>query len=157
MPLSSSNFDVKSINFSQFWPRAFSQNCWKKPCASSECSCQTGNLCRQTEPWLLLFVISPRKKMCGSGYPTYPTPCRVAQSVTCLATDGSLPADPGVTSSIPALSHTFRGDWSWNNFYGHSPPFRWIIQEGLLSVTSESMCMKYLLIACSSLPRKKCG
>ena len=32
-----------------------------------------------------------------------------------------------------------RGDWSWNNFYGHSPPFRWIIQEGLLSVTSESM------------------
>ena len=19
----------------------------------------------------------------------------------------------------------FRGDWSWNNFYGHSPPFRW--------------------------------
>ena len=34
----------------------------------------------------------------------------------------------------------FRGDWSWNNFYGHTPPFRWIIQEGLLSV---------------SLPRKK--
>ena len=30
----------------------------------------------------------------------------------------------------------FRGDWSWNNFYGHSPPFRWIIHE----VTSESMC-----------------
>ena len=28
-------------------------------------------------------------------------------------------------------------------------------QEGLLSVTSESMCMKYLLTACSSLPRKK--
>ena len=19
----------------------------------------------------------------------------------------------------------FHGDWSWNNFYGHSPPFRW--------------------------------
>ena len=19
----------------------------------------------------------------------------------------------------------YRGDWSWNNFYGHSPPFRW--------------------------------
>ena len=51
----------------------------------------------------------------------------------------------------------FRGDWSWNNFYGHSPPFRWIIQEGLLSVTSESMCTKYWLTACSSLPRKKCG
>ena len=36
------------------------------------------------------------------------------------------------------------------------PPFRWIIQEGLLSATSESMCMKYWLTACSSLPRKKC-
>ena len=32
---------------------------------------------------------------------------RVAQSVTCLATNGSLTADPGVTSSIPARSHTF--------------------------------------------------
>ena len=31
----------------------------------------------------------------------------VAQSVTCLATDESLPADPGVASSIPARSHTF--------------------------------------------------
>ena len=32
---------------------------------------------------------------------------RVAQPVTCLATDASLTADPGVTSSIPAWSHTF--------------------------------------------------
>ena len=48
----------------------------------------------------------------------------------------------------------FRGDWSWTNFYGHSPPFRWFIQEGLLSVTSESMCTNYWLTACSSLPRK---
>ena len=31
----------------------------------------------------------------------------VAQSVTCLATDASLTADPGVPSSIPAWSHTF--------------------------------------------------
>ena len=31
----------------------------------------------------------------------------VAQSVTCLATDVSLTADPGVVSSIPAQSHTF--------------------------------------------------
>ena len=29
------------------------------------------------------------------------------QSVTCLATDASLTADPGVASSIPARSHTF--------------------------------------------------
>ena len=48
----------------------------------------------------------------------------------------------------------FRGDWSWNDFYGHSPPLRWFIQEGLLSVTSESMCTNYWLTACSSLPRK---
>ena len=34
-------------------------------------------------------------------------PGRVAQSVTCLATDVSLTVDPGVSSSIPARSHTF--------------------------------------------------
>ena len=34
-------------------------------------------------------------------------PCRVAQSVTCLATDACLTADPGVASSIPARYHTF--------------------------------------------------
>ena len=31
----------------------------------------------------------------------------LSMSVTCLATDASLTADPGVTSSIPARSHTF--------------------------------------------------
>ena len=35
------------------------------------------------------------------------SPGRVAQSVTCLATDACLTADPGVASSIPVLSHTF--------------------------------------------------
>ena len=34
-------------------------------------------------------------------------PGRVAQSVTCLATDAYLTADPGVASSIPVRSHTF--------------------------------------------------
>ena len=34
-------------------------------------------------------------------------PGRVAQSVTCLATDASLTADPGVAGLIPAWSHTF--------------------------------------------------
>ena len=34
-------------------------------------------------------------------------PGRVAQSATCLATDASLTADPGVASLIPAQSHTF--------------------------------------------------
>ena len=35
------------------------------------------------------------------------TPGRVAQLVTCLATDACLTADPGVASSIPVRSHTF--------------------------------------------------
>ena len=39
--------------------------------------------------------------------PTNFVPGHVAQSVTCLATDASLTADPGVASSIPAQSHTF--------------------------------------------------
>ena len=34
-------------------------------------------------------------------------PSRVAQWVTCLTTDASLTADPGVASTIPAPSHTF--------------------------------------------------
>ena len=34
-------------------------------------------------------------------------PGRVAQSVTCLATDACLTADPGVASSIPPRYHTF--------------------------------------------------
>ena len=34
-------------------------------------------------------------------------PGRLAQSVTCLATDACLTADQGVVSRIPALSHTF--------------------------------------------------
>ena len=32
---------------------------------------------------------------------------RVVQSVTCLATDASLTADPGVVFLIPVQSHTF--------------------------------------------------
>ena len=38
---------------------------------------------------------------------SHPMPGRVAQSVTCLATDACLTADPGVASSIPVQSHTF--------------------------------------------------
>ena len=34
-------------------------------------------------------------------------PGRIVQSVTCLATDAKLTADPGVASSIPARFHTF--------------------------------------------------
>ena len=42
-----------------------------------------------------------------NGAPTRVLPGRLEQSVTCLATDASLTADPGVASSIPARSHTF--------------------------------------------------
>ena len=47
----------------------------------------------------------------------------VAQLVTCLATDASLTADPGVTSLIPAQPYTSVEIDHGNNFYGHSPPF----------------------------------
>ena len=35
------------------------------------------------------------------------TPGRLSHSVTCLATDACLTADPGVASLIPVRSHTF--------------------------------------------------
>ena len=38
---------------------------------------------------------------------TDPRPGHVAQSVTSMATDAGLTADPGVVGSIPARSHTF--------------------------------------------------
>ena len=69
-----------------------------------------------------------------------------------FSVDASLTADPGVAISIQARSHTFVE-------LDHEIISTVILfpQEGLLSVTSESMCPKYWLTACSSLPRKKCG
>ena len=52
---------------------------------------------------LLRYVIQPDKHICSYKH----TPGRVAQSVTCLATDACLTAYPGVASSIPVRSHTF--------------------------------------------------
>ena len=49
---------------------------------------------------LLIFMYSKtcvKKKLPGC----------IAQSVTCLTTDASLTANPGIASSIPARSHTF--------------------------------------------------
>ena len=83
-------------------------------------------------------------------------PGRVAQSVTCLATDANLTADPGVASSILSRSHTFLE-------IDHEIISTVILlsaesfKKGCLSVISESMCTKYWLTACSSLPKKKCG
>ena len=64
-------------------------------------------------------------------------------------------ADPGVVSSIPAQSHTFI-DIDHEIISMVILLLLLNIQEGLLSVTSKSMCAKYWLTACSSLPRKKC-
>ena len=77
------------------------------------------------------------------------------QSVTCLATDACLTADPGITSLIPVWSHSFvEIDYEIISKIILLPSAE-LIQEGLLSVTSKSMCTKHWLTACSSLPRKK--
>ena len=52
---------------------------------------------------------------------------RVAQSVTCLATDACLTADPGVVSSIPARYHTFV---EIDHVYGNSPPSADLFKKG---------------------------
>ena len=49
-----------------------------------------------------LFKLAQEKVWLDHVYPG----C-VAQSITCLVTDASLTADPGVASLIPARSHTF--------------------------------------------------
>ena len=55
----------------------------------------------------------------------------------------SLIADPGVMSLIPAQSHTFtKID---NEIFCMVIRLFLLIKEGLLSVTSESMCTKYWL------------
>ena len=47
-----------------------------------------------------------RKSQCTNPDREHKLPGCVAQSVTFLATDASLTADPGVANSIPARSHT---------------------------------------------------
>ena len=54
---------------------------------------------------LYLYTGSPPHGICSDDMAYLPG--RVAQSVTCLATDVCLTADPGVASSIPARYHTF--------------------------------------------------
>ena len=66
------------------------------------------------------------------------SPCPVAQIVT------SPTADPGVTSLIPALSHTFV-EIDHENEIISTAILHPLIQEGLLSATCESMCTKYWL------------
>ena len=54
-----------------------------------------------------IYAWSVYKHAVVAAFHIYALPGRVAQSVTCLATDASLTADPGVASWIPAWSHTF--------------------------------------------------
>ena len=68
----------------------------------------------------------------------------VGQSVTRLATDASLTADPRVPRSIPARSHNFvEIDHEIISTVILLPSAESFKKEGLLSVTSESMCTKY--------------
>ena len=59
-------------------------------------------LVRAARSWSTLFASGNKIYL----DPTLVLGC-VAHLVTCLATDASLTADPGVASSIPARSHTF--------------------------------------------------
>ena len=84
-------------------------------------------------------------------------PGRVAQSVTCLATDACLTADPGVASSIPVRSHTFvEIDHEMISTVILLPSADLFKKGCCQLVTSESMCTNYWLTVYSSLPRKKC-
>ena len=62
-------------------------------------------------------------------------PDHVAQSVTCLT------VDPGVASLILAPSHIF-AEIDHEIISTSILPLL-LVQEGLLSITSESMCTKY--------------
>ena len=52
---------------------------------------------------------------------------QVGQPVTCLTAECRYMSDCRSRGREfdPGPVPYFRGDWSWNNFYGHSPPFRW--------------------------------
>ena len=59
------------------------------------------------------------------------------------------PLDQEYVSDCRSRSHEFnprpvpyfRGDWSWNNFYSHSPPFCWF-KKGCLSVRSKKLAQE---------------
>ena len=80
----------------------------------------------------------------------------IGQLVTCLATDASLTADPGVTSSIPARSHTFvEIDYEIISTLNLLPSAE-LFKKGCCQLQAK-VCARSTnwLIACSSLPRKK--
>ena len=83
-------------------------------------------------------------------------PGRIAQSVTCLATDACLTADPGVASSIPVQSHTFvEIDHEMISTVILLPSAD-SFKQGCCQLQAK-VCANYWLTAYSSLLRKKCG
>ena len=72
---------------------------------------EPANTCLQSKQFIHYTMAAPHniltclQTVCSDYQQTVPG-C-LAQSVTCLATDAHLTADPGVASSIPAQSHTF--------------------------------------------------
>ena len=87
------SFDIKSTR--QSFENACRTNCVLKA--------KPGKLdIKRREPGILLINLH-----IVSLFKLAVIPGRVAQSITCLATDACLTADPGVASSIPARYHTF--------------------------------------------------
>ena len=58
-------------------------------------------------PWYNYYICESCSQELSEELYILHEPGRVPQSVTCLATDACLTADPGVASSIPVRSHTF--------------------------------------------------
>ena len=84
-------------------------------------------------------------------------PGRVAQSVTCLATDACLTADPGVASSIPVRSHTFvEIDHEITSPVIRLPSAD-LFKKGCCQLQAKVCARITGLTACSSLLRKKSG
>ena len=84
-------------------------------------------------------------------------PGRVAQSVTCLATDASLTAIPGVASLIPARSHTFVEIDHEIISTVILLPSADLFKRRIVVSYKQKYVHNYWLTTCSSLPRKKCG
>ena len=68
-----------------------------------------------------------------------------------------LTADPGVASLIPARSRTIVEIDHEIISTVFILPSADSFKKGCCQLTSEGVCTKYWLIACSSLPSKKCG
>ena len=80
------------------------------------------------------------------------------QSETCLATDACLTTVPGVASSIQAWSYTFMEIDHEIISMVIFLPFVESFKKGSCQLRAlKSICRKYWLTACSSLPREKSG